>query len=209
MIDVEMGKVVVYIYYELVKNRTNQLNFIYSYMRDMRYEPSSYGVPPPNYQISPFGGDSYRPDRDMPPSPSMPPYYERDHDRDFYNSRRNISSNSSDYDRYRGSGNASGGRGQGQGQGQGGNSGRPNWSSSSSSNKPLSSSSTAAAIEDNSKRLDRDRPERIITDNLVRSEKTSPVSAYSIASKDRELKSDDKDEVTTSSKYLFPYQHYE
>lgn len=167
-------------------------------MRDMRYEPSSYGVPPPNYQISPFGGDSYRPDRDMPPSPGMPPYYERDHDRDFYNSRRNNSSNNSDYDRYRG-GNSSGGSGRGQG---GGNGGRPNWSSSSS--KPLSSSSSA--VEDNSKRLDRDRPERIITDNLVRSEKTSPVSAYSTTSKDRELKSDDKiaeqDEATTS-KYPF------
>ncbi|CAO3608020.1 unnamed protein product [Mucor hiemalis] len=153
------------------------------YMRDMRYEPSSYGVPPPNYQISPFGGDSYRPDRDMPPSPSMPPYYERDHERDFYNRRNGgPSSNSSDYDRYRG--------GSGRGGGGGGGGGRPNWSS-----KPPS------ANEENSKRLDRDRPERIVTDNLVRSEKTSPISAYSTTSKDREFKSDDKvhqDEVTTS-----------
>lgn len=105
-------------------------------MRDLRYEPSSYGGPPPppmNYQIPPFGGDSYRPDRDrdreMPPSPNIP-YYERDRleDRDFYRAGRNssASANSLEYDRYRARN-------------------RPNW---------------AKLPEDASRRLDRDRPER-------------------------------------------------
>lgn len=105
-------------------------------MRDLRYESSSYGGPPPppmNYQIPPFGGDSYRPDRDrdrdMPPSPNIP-YYERDRleDRDFYRTGRNssASTNTIDYDRYRARN-------------------RPNW---------------AKLPEDASRRLDRDRPER-------------------------------------------------
>ncbi|KAI9255018.1 hypothetical protein EDC94DRAFT_678762 [Helicostylum pulchrum] len=77
------------------------------YMRDLRYEPSSYGGPPPppmNYQIPPFGGDSYRPDRDrdreMPPSPNIP-YYERDRleDRDFYRAGRNSSASANSLER--------------------------------------------------------------------------------------------------------------
>ncbi|KAI9319191.1 hypothetical protein BX666DRAFT_2025513 [Dichotomocladium elegans] len=64
-----------------------------------RYESSAYGNPPPPAPppplappyAPPFGGDSYRPDRDrdrdIPPSPSAPhPYYDRERldDRDFY-----------------------------------------------------------------------------------------------------------------------------
>lgn len=133
-------------------------------MRDMRYESSSYGAPPPNYQIPPFGGDSYRPD----PSPNVP-YYERDHDRDFYRRQggASSSSNNTDYDRYRNSGGGRGG-------------GRPNWSK----------------LPEDNRRLDRDRPERIITDNLIRSERTSPTSA----TKERELKSEQ--EELTSNYYI-------
>ncbi|KAI8885710.1 hypothetical protein K501DRAFT_245411 [Backusella circina FSU 941] len=71
----------------------------------MRYD-SGYGAPPSmNYQMPPFGGDSYRPDREMPPSPSSHiPYYERDRmdDRDFY--RGPVRTGPNDYDRYRGRG---------------------------------------------------------------------------------------------------------
>lgn len=126
-------------------------------MRDIRYDSSSYGAPPPppmNYQAPPFNGDSYRPDRDrdrdMPPSPNIP-YYERDRldDRDFYRPGRNNPTTSSnplpDYDRYR-------------------RANRPNWT------KP----------EDSSRRLDRDRPERIIIDTATTTaapstERTPPV----------------------------------
>jgi hypothetical protein len=58
-----------------------------------------------NYQMPPFGGDSYRPDREMPPSPSAHlPYYERERldDRDFY--RGPARGGPNDYDRYRGRG---------------------------------------------------------------------------------------------------------
>ncbi|KAI8635968.1 hypothetical protein BD408DRAFT_426894 [Parasitella parasitica] len=125
------------------------------YMRDMRYEPSGYGVPPPNYQMPPYGGDSYRPerdrDRDIPPSPSSHlSYYERDRldDRDYYSRgpRSSISSGPIDYDRYRSSGRR-----------------RPSWGS----NK----------IDDGRRTMDRDRPERISTNVEIRSGKTSPSSA--------------------------------
>ncbi|KAI8149349.1 hypothetical protein BJV82DRAFT_708241 [Fennellomyces sp. T-0311] len=85
-----------------------------SYM--MRYDAPAYGAPPPPMPPSlsmsyppPFGGDSYRPDRDrdrdMPPSPGGPhlPYYDRDRmdERDFY---RHVPRNQMplDSDRYRG-----------------------------------------------------------------------------------------------------------
>lgn len=147
------------------------------YMRDMRYESSSYGPPSlsSNYQMSPFGGgDSYRPDRDrdrdVPPSPGGHlAYYERDRldDRDYYGRgpSRNSGGNSgiaggpmSDYDRYR----AGSGRG------------RPTWGPKDDSNRRL---------------LDRDRPERITTSNMdmTRSGRTSPTSysATSTPTKDR------------------------
>ncbi|KAI9259314.1 hypothetical protein BY458DRAFT_588500 [Sporodiniella umbellata] len=77
--------------------------------RYMRYDTPGYGPPP-------FSGDSYRNDRDLPPSPGIP-YYERDRldDRDYY--RRPPPS---DYDRYRP------GNGGGSGSGRGGP-GRPGW----------------------------------------------------------------------------------
>ena len=149
-------------------------------MRDMRYGSSSYGAPPPNYAKTPFGGDSYRPDRDRDPSPNMP-YYERDRldDRDFYSSRRTpvggggsgpSSSNNPDYDRYRGGG---GGRG------------RPNWGPKFS--------------EDRSNRLlDRDRPEKINTAMSdaahIKSEKSSPTSAVTVQSTTSQKERDDKTE---------------
>ncbi|CAO3606804.1 unnamed protein product [Mucor fragilis] len=124
-------------------------------MRDMRYESSGYGAPPPNYQMAPYGGDSYRPerdrDRDIPPSPSSHlPYYERDRldDRDYYNRGPRISgpSSSIDYDRYRSSGRS-----------------RPSWGPSK--------------MDDSRRMMDRDRPERISTNVEVRSGRTSPTSA--------------------------------
>lgn len=87
-----------------------------SYM--MRYDSSGYGgssssntsssggPPPPSYG-PPFGGDSYRPDRDnrdrgIPSSPASTSglYYDRDRldDRDFY---RHSTRNTMDSDRYR------------------------------------------------------------------------------------------------------------
>lgn len=137
--------------------------------RYMRYEPSSYGPPSlsSNYQMSPFGGgDSYRPDRDrdrdMPPSPGGHlSYYERDRldDRDYYGRGPPRG----------GSGNVTGGPmsdydryrvGSGRG--------RPTWGPKDDSNRRL---------------LDRDRPERISTNNAdtTRSGKTSPTS-YSATS---------------------------
>ncbi|KAI8087918.1 uncharacterized protein B0P05DRAFT_584621 [Gilbertella persicaria] len=94
----------------------------------MRYESSSYGSM--NYQMPPFG-DSYRPDRDMPPSPSVP-YYERDRldDRDFYR-RSNGASN--DYDRYR----------------------------TTPGNNPTRHVSRPSWSSNKERMLDRDRPERI------------------------------------------------
>jgi hypothetical protein len=152
---------------------------LYRYMRDMRYESSSYGAPPPNYQMPPYGGDSYRPERDrdreMPPSPSSHlPYYERDRldDRDYYSRgpRSSGSSGPMDYDRYRSSGR-----------------GRPIWGP----NK----------LDDNRRMMDRDRPERITTNVEIRSGRTSPTSATTTTAnypnKDRPsevLKSDDKKE---------------
>ena len=80
----------------------------------MRYDNSGYGPPPPlappslSMSYAPFGGDSYRPDRDrdrdMPPSPGGPhlSYYDRDRmdDREFY---RHVPRNAPmDTDRYRG-----------------------------------------------------------------------------------------------------------
>lgn len=153
-----------------------------SYMRDLRYDSPSYGAPPPpppmNYQIPPFNGDSYRPDRDrdrdMPPSPNIP-YYERERldDRDFYrpgrnntapnNNNNNTSSNNNinnsnnssssipDYDRYRA------------------RPVRPNWTS------PAATTTKRDDSPPSSRRLDRDRPERIITDTTTSSERTSPV----------------------------------
>lgn len=156
-------------------------------MRDLRYDSSSYGAPPPpppmNYQIPPFNGDSYRPDRDrdrdMPPSPNIP-YYERDRldDRDFYRpGRNNTAPNSSgsnsnnnnnntnnnnnsgsssnsipDYDRYRA------------------RPVRPNWTNTATNTNKADDSPSS------SRRLDRDRPERIMTDTTApSSERTSPV----------------------------------
>lgn len=155
-----------------------------SYIRDLRYDSSSYGAPPPppmNYQIPPFNGDSYRPDRDrdrdMPPSPNIP-YYERDRldDRDFYRPGRNTgagttSSNPiSDYDRYRARGN------------------RPNW---------------GKLPEDSPRRLDRDRPERIVTDTiLIPSERTSPVKE---PEKSIEKKDDDVQHLDDSSRTFYIY----
>lgn len=96
---------------------TDHLTFI-SYM--MRYDSSGYGggssgnnssgpggpPPPPSSYGPPFGGDSYRPDRDnrdrgLPSSPaSASGYYDRDRldDRDFY---RHSARNAMDSDRYR------------------------------------------------------------------------------------------------------------
>lgn len=153
MIDDEMGKC------QLRDNTTESTLLIQwlfsSYMRDMRYESSGYGAPPPNYQMAPYGGDSYRPerdrDRDIPPSPSSHlPYYERDRldDRDYYNRGPRISgpSSSIDYDRYRSSGRS-----------------RPSWGPSK--------------MDDSRRMMDRDRPERISTNVEVRSGRTSPTSA--------------------------------
>lgn len=86
----------------------------------MRYDSSGYGggssgnnssaaggpPPPPSSYGPPFGGDSYRPDRDnrdrgLPSSPaSASGYYDRDRldDRDFY---RHSARNTMDSDRYR------------------------------------------------------------------------------------------------------------
>ncbi|KAI9475880.1 MAG: hypothetical protein EXX96DRAFT_574994 [Benjaminiella poitrasii] len=127
----------------------------------MRYESSGYGAPPllSTYQMPPYGGDSYRPDRDrdrdMPTSPSSYiPYYERDRldDRDYYRGSRSSGSGGplSDYDRYRGMGRSG--------------SNRPNWGPSK--------------LEDSRRMLDRDRPERITSTNPeLRSGKTSPTPA--------------------------------
>lgn len=144
-----------------------------THFRYMRYEPSSYGgPPPPSYQ--PYGGDSYRPDRDrdrdMPPSPGGHiPYYERERidDRDYYRGPRSNIGPIPDYDRYRRS------------------SGRP-WGPSKIS-------------EDRRNLPERERPERIQTNLEIRSGRTSP-SSYS--AKDHDKKPDleqQKPEKSTSN----------